>query len=144
MSDLNKISETKTLSFIDLTINFWKFKKFFFYILITLVLLSILIEHLVPKKILLEIQLKDENRIKSDFIPTKFLTQFVQPDIPTLYLSKIHMSTDRLELDFFRSYFLDNFLSSKKIPPFRPKSGSIITGFFLKLIHLSVKGPFFE
>ena len=122
MSDLNNIRELKTLSFIDLIINIWKFKLFFFYILIPLIFLSILIEHLVPKKILLEIQFKDENRIKSDFIPTKFLTQFVQPDIPTLYLSKIYMSTDRLELDFFRSYFLDNFLSSKNINDFAKMS----------------------
>ena len=89
MSDLNNIRELKTLSFIDLIINIWKFKLFFFYILIPLIFLSILIQHLVPKKVLVKIQLKDETRINSDFIPTKLFTQFVQADIPTIYLKKV-------------------------------------------------------
>ena len=118
MSDLNKISETKTLSFIDLTINFWKFKKFFFYILITLVLLSVLIGYLIPRKAIIEIQLKDPARINLDFIPIKFLTKYMSVDLPTIYLKKMQISTEYLELNFYNDYFLANFLSSKKLNDF--------------------------
>ena len=118
MSDLNKIGKIKTLSFVDLAINLWKFKKFFFYFLIPLVLLSILIENLIPKKIVIEIQLKDPVRINLDFIPTKLLTRFVSVDLPTLYLKKMHISPDSLELNFYESYFLVNFLSSKNLNDF--------------------------
>jgi hypothetical protein len=118
VSDLNKISETKTLSFIDIIINFWKFKKFFFYILTTLVLLSFLIENQIPRKAIIEIQLKDPIRINSDFIPSKLLTRFVSVDLPTIFLKKMNLSTDRLELDFYNSYFLINFLSSKNLNDF--------------------------
>ena len=57
MSDLNNMSNTKEISFVDLILNFWKFKIKFFIILVTLLFLSILLEKFIPKKDSIEIKL---------------------------------------------------------------------------------------
>ena len=62
------MSNTKEISFVDLILNFWKFKIKFFIILVTLLFLSILLEKFIPKKDSIEIKLKESVIVNLNFI----------------------------------------------------------------------------
>ena len=85
MSNFNNISKTKEISFVDLILNCWKFKKTFFYIFIPIFLISFVLENFISKKNLLEIVLKDPNEINLDIYPSEsVLSSIVIDDVTYL------------------------------------------------------------
>ena len=107
------MSNTKEISFIDLILNFWKFKVSFFIILVSLSLLSILLDNFIPKKDSVEIRLKKYVLVDVELYPINRIYTF------ELNLSKLTANSDDLllttnlfELNFIR-HFLEKNLTSQ-------------------------------
>ena len=103
MSDLNNLNKSKELSTVDLIINFWKFKKVFFYILIPILLTSFIVEKFIPKKNIVQVQLTDPLRINLNFYPIDTLYN-LELDLTSIHLEKIVTHSRTEKLDYFGFY----------------------------------------
>ena len=119
MSNLNNMSTSKEISFIDLIINIWKFKFSFFYILIPLLILGITLEKFVPRKSVTEIKFKDPNYILLDIFPAEsVLTSIVINDVTYLGPQSGIGSLNRVEVNYFLDYFERDLLSITNLKKF--------------------------
>lgn len=119
MSDLNNMSKSKEISFIDLILNIWKFKFSFFYILIPLLILSITLEKFVPRKSVTEVKFKDPNYILLDIFPAEsVLTSIVINDVTYLGPQSGIGSLNRVEVNYFLDYFERDLLSINNLNKF--------------------------
>ena len=113
MLDLNNTGKQKNLSFIALINYIWKFKKSFFYILITLSLLSFLLESLVPKKTVIKIQLKEREQIELDTYPS----QSTLPHILSSAMIIQFKDEDQNQLDIYPSQTTLSYILSRDLSP---------------------------
>jgi len=108
------MSSTKEISFVDLILNFWKFKIKFFIILVTLLLLSILLENFIPKKDSIEMKLKETVIVNLEFYPINVI-HTLELDLSSINLDKILIKSNRIEIDFVHHYFEENLRSGKNL-----------------------------
>ena len=99
MANLNNINKNKELSTVDLIINFWKFKKVFFYILIPIFLISFTVEKFIPKTNIVQVKLIEPLRINLNFYPIDTLYN-LELDLTSIHLEKIVTHSRKQNLDF--------------------------------------------
>ena len=120
MSNFNNISKTKEISFVDLILNCWKFKKLF-YIFIPIFLISFVLENFISKN-LLEIVLKDPNEINLDIYPSEsVLSSIVIDDVTYLGPQNGFGNSHKISLNFFNHYFEPVLISKKELKIFKIK-----------------------
>ena len=125
MSDLNNISTTKELNFFELLYNIWKYKKIFIYILITLILLSILLQSFITKKSIIEIRLQSPDAIHSYIYPSSSVLNTIA--VGGFVYSEPHTTfakTHKFYLNFYGSFLEPNLLSKNKLEDFSKKYNS--------------------
>ena len=108
------MSNAKEISFIDLILNFWKFKVTFFIILVSLLLLSIFLENFIQKKEIIEIKLKNSIIVNLEFYPVNTIHN-IELDSSSINLDNILLTTNRIELDFVHYYFEEKLRSAKNL-----------------------------
>jgi hypothetical protein len=99
------INSTKEANFTETVLSLWKFKKFFFYIFISLLLVSFLLESIIKKKSILEINLKDSVIINSEILKT-----YVDKDVL--------LPEESYFQSYYKSFFEPLFLSQKGLQDF--------------------------
>ena len=105
MLNLKNINSTKEANFTETVLSLWKFKKFFFYIFIPLLLVSFLLESIIKKKSILEIKLEDSVIINSQILKTYDDKDILLPEESVFEL-------------YYKSFFEPLFLSQKGLQDF--------------------------
>jgi len=114
VSNLNNYNKKPEIYFLDIIIKFWEFKKLFVLILIPLLLISILLDSLIPKKSDVQIQLKDFDQIHLDVYPSEsILTSIIIKDVTYLGPQSGFGNSVKVSLKFF-DHYLNPVLMSKK------------------------------
>ena len=114
MTDLNHISYNKEISFIELLINLWNFKKVFFYILVPLIILSFFFDTFIPKKSKNIFRLQHPFKINLDVYPAEStLSSVVLYNLGSMNIQNINIRDQKISIDFYSSYFKPRLMSKK-------------------------------
>ena len=113
-------SEIKEISFLEIIINSWKYKLFFFYILISVILATIALDYLIPKKIKYQVSLKNPTTINLSIYPSETtLASVILHSLATLDVIQIIKNDDqKINLNYYNDYFRGTLLSSKNLIEF--------------------------
>ena len=113
-------SEIKEISFLEIIINSWKYKLFFFYILISVILATIALDYLIPKKIKYQVSLKNPTTINLSIYPSETtLASVILHNLATLDVIQIIKNDDqKINLNYYNDYFRETLLSSKNLIEF--------------------------
>lgn len=113
-------SEIKEISFLEIIINSWKYKLFFFYILISVILATIALDYLIPKKIKYQVSLKNPTTINLSIYPSETtLASVILHNLATLDVIQIIKNDDqKINLNYYNDYFRGTLLSSKNLIEF--------------------------
>ena len=113
-------SEIKEISFLEIIINSWKYKLFFFYILISVILATIALDYLIPKKIKYQVSLKNPTTINLSIYPSATtLASVILHNLATLDVIQIIKNDDqKINLNYYNDYFRETLLSSKNLIEF--------------------------
>lgn len=117
MSDLNNMSKVEELSTIEIILNFWKYKKSFFYILIPLFIISFFSTHLFPKKNIVQVRLVDPFLINLNVYPLETLYN-IELDLASLHLEKIIAKTTREKFNYNLHFFRNNLMAHNNLIDF--------------------------
>ena len=117
MSNLNNISNKNIFTFVDLVNNIWKFKKIFFYILVSLLLLSIFLDSFIQKKNIVEVKLKDSALVNLELYPLNFINK-ISINLGTLHLREISYELITTTINYHRDYFEVALLSTNNLIDF--------------------------
>jgi len=117
VTNLNSISKVKELSAIELIFNFLKYKKIFFYILVTIMILGFLFESLLPKKNIVQVRLADPILVNLDIYPFDRL-YYLDIDLTSINLHKIIVHQKKENINYYRYYLRDNLLSANNLLKF--------------------------
>lgn len=123
MSQNINISGIKELTFIEIIISSWKYKKIFFYIFIILTLFGFLLDYIVPNKIKFQAHLKNPKIINLSLYPYQSsLASVILSNIPFLNIDKILSENEKINLNYFNDYFRVSLISSKNLIAFTKKN----------------------
>jgi len=103
--DFKNTNQNREINFFEIALNLWKSKLFFLYIFIPLLLVSFLLESIIPKKNIIKIKLKDPIRIHFDIYPSK---------IKKVVLSENNLkfkNDDLYSVNYYINFFEPMFLS---------------------------------
>lgn len=114
MSDQNNLNINKEFSTLDLILNFWKYKKIFFYILIPILLISFTIEKFIPKKNIVQVQLTHPMRINLNFYPIDTIYNLAL-DLTSIHLEKMILHSRKWDLDYFGFYLKGEMVSQDNL-----------------------------
>tara|TARA_B100000780_G_C21115041_1_gene451028 strand:+ start:1766 stop:2659 length:894 start_codon:yes stop_codon:yes gene_type:complete len=117
VSNLNNISNKNIFTFVDLVNNIWKFKKIFFYILVSLLLLSIFLDSFIQKKNIVEVKLKDSALVNLELYPLNFINK-ISINLGTLHLREISYELITTTINYHRDYFEVALLSTNNLIDF--------------------------
>ena len=123
MSQNINSSEIKELTFIEIIISSWKYKKIFFYIFIILTLFGFLLDNIVPNKIKFQAHLKNPKIINLSLYPYQSsLALVILSNISLLNIDKILSENEKINLNYFNDYFRVSLISSKNLIAFTKKN----------------------
>ena len=111
------MSKVEELSTIEIILNFWKYKKSFFYILIPLFIISFFSTHLFPKKNIVQVRLVDPFLINLNVYPLETLYN-IELDLASLHLEKIIAKTTREKFNYNLHFFRNNLMAHNNLIDF--------------------------
>ena len=117
-------SEIEEISFLEIIINSWKYKLVFFYILISVILATIALDYLIPKKIKFQVILKNPATINLSIYPAEStLASVILHNLASLdaiedALQIIKNNNQQINMNYFDDYFREALLSSKNLIDF--------------------------
>lgn len=116
MQDPKNTIKFNEIGLIDIIINFWKFKKVLFLILIPLFFISILIENFIVKKSNIEIWLKHPNLMHKDLYPSESVLSSIEiKDITKLGYQARFGEYNNFKISFYDMYLEPVFYSQKNL-----------------------------
>lgn len=119
MSDLNNTNHNKELSFIELLINLWNFKKVFFYILVPLIIFCFFLDTFIAKKSKNIFKLQHPFKINLDVYPAEStLSSVVLYNLGSMNIQNINIRDQKISIDFYSSYFEPRLMSTKLLIEF--------------------------
>lgn len=119
MSQKINSSEIKEISFIEILINSWKYKIFFFYTLILIFLASVALDYLIPQKIKFQVHLKNPVLINLSIYPSEStLASVVLNNLSSLDVQQIRAENEKINLNYFHDYFKASLISSNNLIDF--------------------------
>ena len=114
MSDLNHTNYNKEISFIELLINLWNFKKVFFYILVPLIIFGFFLDTFISKKSKNIFRLQHPFKINLDVYPAEStLSSVVLYNLGSMNIQNINIRDQKISIDFYSSYFKPRLMSKK-------------------------------
>lgn len=108
-------SSGKEISFLEIILNFWKYKFYFIFILIFSLTATLVIENLVQKKATYEMELKHPDVINNMVYPSKFLSMDQVIDVASIPLGVINTYQEGMRVNYFFHYFEDYLISKKNL-----------------------------
>ena len=113
MSDLNHTNYNKEISFIELLINLWNFKSFF-YILVPLIIFGFFLDTFITKKSKNIFKLHHPFKINLDLYPAEStLSSVVLYNLASMNIDNIKIRDQKISINYYDSYFKPSLMSTK-------------------------------
>lgn len=114
-----KSNEIKEISLVEIFLASWKYKKTFFYIITIFYLFFFIVDYLIPKKSVYNVQLKNPININLDIYPSEStIASLILNNLASLDIQKINMQDEKIRLNYYNSYFIVQLLSSNNLVNF--------------------------
>lgn len=112
-------NEIRELSLIEIILSAWKYKFFFFIILISLTLISFVLDYLIPKKNKFQVYLKNPFSINLDVYPSEStLASIIFYNLVSLDPKNFQIKDEKIGINYYYGYFEKQFLARKNLIKF--------------------------